>query len=432
MKTIKINIFVAVLITLVFSVRAEAKWWIFGQSNEEVSIRYMYLNKVSYDESGHEVTLYKETMPEGMVVLNGKASVRKGKIGSVRVTVNDKEKWEDAKLADDGTFEFSFKPELNKEYVIFVEVMNTAGKTNNVEETRKEVRISDRNIMALIREALDRMIEAYMSEDPGLFMTYVSDEFAGDSVNLDRAIRKDFSAFDNIYLRYTLNNIVAGANGRVYVSLNFSRSVISARDGKTYTDKGMTEFVFQMGPARVYSMKNPLIFGLSDPEEVATGTVNSPLNKDNIGINSDGSVVLCDTGICDGGNSTVESGPFMLTTTCLDYSCVHQGFIFADGDVTDGSGDIMMETNIIFLATGVTLVDLGIKSIETVTEVPASGYTFDHIGVEFMTGHCFALRLANGKYAVIEILDWTEVSSEPLVARARFKYKYQTDGSRNF
>ncbi len=74
---------------------------------------------------------------------------------------------------------------------------------------------------------MEGMAEAYRREDAGKFMSYVAEDFAGDAVNLDRAIRKDFSLFDNIDLRFTINNVASGGKG-IVVSINFSRSLISS------------------------------------------------------------------------------------------------------------------------------------------------------------------------------------------------------------
>lgn len=436
MKNFKIHLVITLFLIMFFTVQAEAKWWIFGKSNEEVSINYMYLNNISYDESGLKVSLNKETLQDGMIVINGKASVKKGKIGGVRVSVNNREKWEDAKFSDNGTFEFRFRPEQDKVYTFFVEIMDTAGKTNDIEATRKEVTISGQNSMALIMETLDKMIEAYRNEDPNRFMSFVSEDFAGDATNLDRAIRKDFGAFDNIDIRYSLNNVAAGA-GRIYASLNFNRSVTSARDGRTYTDSGMTEFVFQSGSVQVYSMKNPLIFGLSDAANVATGTVSGVTNQNVLVVNAKGdpSLVTFQEAVRRNWgeeDSAAEAGTFTLNSCSPGPGClVQQGFIFEDNRVvSDWTGDINLEFNLMFLHAGVTRLDLGVQSISSVTEAPASGYTTDNFQVSSNIGHCFAFKLANGKYAVIEIISWTDLGG--FNSTASFKYKYQPDGSRNF
>jgi hypothetical protein len=165
MKNVKLNMALFLLmLSFLYTVNADAKWWIFGQSNDEININYMYINKISYEEIGPEATIYKETLQDGLIHINGKASVRKGKIGGVRISTSNRERWEEAKFSDNGAFEYSFRPDPDKVYVIYVEIMDTAGKTNDIEATRKEVKISDRNIMAVIKEALDRMIEAYRNE----------------------------------------------------------------------------------------------------------------------------------------------------------------------------------------------------------------------------------------------------------------------------
>ncbi len=456
MKNTMIRIICIVFLMIgLLSNRVEAKWWIFGASENEVTINYLYLNNASYDELGPKVTIYKETLPDGMIVLKGKASVKKGKIGGVRVTINNKEKWEDAKLSERGDFEYRFKAETGKTYVVYIEVMDTTGKTNDIEATRKEIVISEQNIQTAIKDVLDKMVDAYRREDASTFMTYVSDDFAGDAVNLDRAIRKDFTLFDNIDLRYTINNITSGQKGLVFVSINYNRMVISAKTGKSYTDRGTTEFVFKIGDngPKVFSMKNPLIFGLSDAGNVATGVVRVA-SQDKI-------LVVDDRGNVDTkpfeeaikiiteeeSISEAQSGTFTLETSCSDpsigiYVCVCSGFIFEDGRVTNGippayngtydDYDIYLEINIMFLNTGVAGVDLGIKSINEITEVPATGYTLTDIPVQGNIGRAYALRLANGKYAVIEIVSYTEISSSPLHTKATFKYKYQPDGSRRF
>lgn len=434
MKTIRIKLIISCLVLLLFAVNAEAKWWIFGQSNDEVNITYMYLNKIAYDESGPKLTIFKETLQDGLIYINGKASTRKGKIGSVRVSTSNREAWEEAKLSENGAFEYSFRPDLGKEYVLYIEVMDTAGKTNDIESTRKEVNLSDQNIMALIRETLDKMIDAYRSEDPNRFMSYVSDDFSGDETNLDRAIRKDFSAFDNIDLRYTVNNIAAGSNGMVYVSINFNRSVISARDGKTYTDRGMTEFIFQLGPERVYSMKNPLIFGLSDAENVATGTVKSGSQDLNLCLTATNDAGLCESGIT--ADSSVISGTTTLRTVNINN---FQGFIFADEETTTetnsanitGDFSVMVEGAMaVFLLVrpGVIVKEKGIISLEQIKTADDSGYGTSVMNMPTV-GQSYVFRLSNNTYGAIEI---TNLTISGMGNTATIKYKYQPDGTRNF
>ncbi|MBI4844313.1 MAG: hypothetical protein HY809_08340 [Nitrospirae bacterium] len=451
MKNAKVYIIAAVLMTFMISSIADAKWWIFGQSNEEVSINYLYINKVSFEEGGPKIVIYKETLPDGMIVINGKASAKKGKIGAVRVTTNNKEKWEDAKFSDNGAFEYIFRPEQGKEYVILVEVTDTAGKTNDAEATRKEVAISDQNITALIRETLDKMIEAYRNEDAGRFMSFVSEDFAGDATNLDRAIRKDFSAFDNIDLRYSLNNVASGAKGMIFVSLNFNRSVISARDGMNYTDRGVTEFVFQLGSVKVYSMKNPLIFGLSDAANVATGTVQSATNESILVLDESGNAetmpfndaIAFINGEDTGGGSEVESGSVTLTQRGVfpvdfDTLTVSTGGTQAEAGLNPVAGDVgpkcAFPDPMIIFKSGVKWSDLGSGSIDSITEVPdQSGYSSAD-DTDIVEDEIYALYLTDGKYALIRVSSSTFLPGILCTTPSSIvlEYKYQPDGSRNF
>ena len=259
---------------LVLAGTADAKWWIFGKSKTEVGLKYLFINKISADETGPKIKLFRETLgADGLVRITGRASG--GQTGSVRVTLDDKATWQDVKFADNGTFEHAFKPEPGKTYVMLIEVTDTAGKTNKPEETRKEITLSEENIQAKVKEALDAMFAAYNAENLQKFMGHVGENFAGDKAILERAVKRDFDALSNISMRYTLNNIAAGAQGRVFVSITYNRMVFVNKTGASSTDSGATEFVFDSkeGKLSLFSMKQPLMFGLSDAENVATGTV---------------------------------------------------------------------------------------------------------------------------------------------------------------
>lgn len=255
---------------------AQAKWWIFGKGGGEIGLRYLTVNGASADEAGRKMVLYRETLgPDGLVRIQGRAQAGRNKVGGVRISLDDKATWQDAKVADNGTFEYTFKPEEGKRYVLLVEVTDTAGKTNKVDGTRKELELSGDKVQAGIRAALDAMFDAYSKERLPAFMAQVGDDFAGDKVLLERAVQRDFDSLSGINIRYTLNNIAAGASGRVFVSVTYNRFVVVNKTGASNTDNGSTEFVFSMKEGRplLYSMKQPLMFGLSDADNVATGAV---------------------------------------------------------------------------------------------------------------------------------------------------------------
>lgn len=439
--------FLVILIMLaLLPATGHAKWWIFGQAENEISTRYLYLNGVSYDELGDKVTIYRETLPNGQVTLRGKAATSSSAVGSVQVSTTNKESWEKARKASDGSFEYSFRPETGKKYVLYVKIIDTTGKTNDVDATRKEITISGQNISTLIRQALDELMAAYMAEDPARFMALVSEDFAADPTILDRAIRRDFTAFDNIDLRQTLNNVTA-ANGKIYAGFTFSRKLTSTRSGETLTDKGSSEFIFSLGEKGplVSSMKNPLIFGLSDASNVATGTVNTGTNDQTIVVTASGDVItqpfsdaiatIENDGVVQTGADTVESGSFELKSDQEPGSPF--SFSFIDQETrTLVSDDIVLEINQLWLKSGVGYKKLDVTGINSVSSITTDGFKVsartweDTINVDMEVGSVYAFRLLNGKYALLEVVSYTDFGNAN--TRSTYRYKYQPNGSNNF
>jgi len=279
---------------------ADAKWWIFGKSKADVGLKYLFINKVSADETGPKIKLFRETLgADGLVRITGRTAG--GQTGAVRISLDDKATWSDVKFSENGSFEYSFKPEPGKTYAMLIEVTDTAGKTNSPADTRKELTLSEENIQAKVKETLDGLFDAYGKENLPKFMSYVGENFAADKDILERAVKRDFDALSSINLRYTLNNVAAGAQGRVFVSVTFNRMVVVNKTGATNTDTGSTEFVFDSkeGKLSLFSMKQPLMFGLSDAENVATGEVAG---------NTSANLVIDESGSLGGGT--------LLTITC--------------------------------------------------------------------------------------------------------------------
>lgn len=284
------NLITIITVVLMMSSFADAKWWIFGKIKDEVSIKYMTLNSISADESAKKLTVFKETLKDGKIIIKGKVYAGKGaSVGSVRISIDGKSTWQDAKFTESGNFEFSFEPEKGKTYKLYVEITNTAGKTNNIDETYKEIVISEENITSKIKEVLDDMFKAYSEENLSKFMSYVSDDFAGDKDFLELAVKKDFNSLNNIKMYYSINSIASGLKG-VAVSITYNRSFLSSKSGQITSDNGITEMVFKLNENKplLYSMKKPLLFGLSDADNVATG--QTPGQNEGVIINDNGDV----------------------------------------------------------------------------------------------------------------------------------------------
>lgn len=334
----RFKIVMLTLLCMLSASNAWAGWWIFGQTQDEVSTSYIYLNNTSFSELADKSIVYKEMLENGEIVIKGEAKAGKNSIGLVEVTTDGKVTWNKAILNDSGTFNYRFKPETNKTYSIYVRITDTTAQTNDVDETHKEVTVSDSRIRTLIVEILSQLINAYQAEKPTQFMAYVSDNFAGDSTNLDHAIRRDFTYFDNIRLLYTINNVV-NSDGKIAVSINYNRSLTSVRNNTVYRDHGLTDFVFKIddNKLKLFSMKNPLIFGVTDAENVATGTAANDPNLQVLSVSDQGVVTV--VAFKDLGNTDNEyiDGTVTLHT-------------YANGDsdafIAEESGDSVERVNL--------------------------------------------------------------------------------------
>lgn len=430
------QIIIVLLLLIAPALNSEAKWWIFGKSDAGVSTRYIYINDLSYDELGEKVTLYQESLLEGKIFIRGKGAAGKNRIGAVQISLDGKQSWQKAKVTTNGSFIFSFTPEVDHTYELYVKVLDTTGKSNDVDASRKELLVSNDNIQDQIYTALDQLIKAYQDEDSFAFMRQVSDDFVSGTAILDSAIRQDFTAFDNIQLHYNLNNVTRAGDGSLFVSISFSRMVTSGRSGETFNDKASTEFTFRLenGVPKIYSMKNPLIFGLSDAGEVATGTINSGDNSEVLVVNPTGTVELrpiseidddSDSGSGSGSGSTP---PVAIPTATITFN-TGQGFFLPTGTTTfSPGGDIYLETNIIWSDTGAYQQSLGTTAIASITTVPSTGYGGWPISVT--VGETYALQLGNGNYAIIQFTNQTDDGSGNTTVTLR--YRYQADGSTNF
>jgi len=433
--------YVLLSVILLFSVvtDSQAKWWIFGAAEDEVELQYIFLNKVGFSELGQKVTLFRELLPNGMIMIQGKAVAGRNKIGAARVSIDGKQTWVDMKLSENGVFEYGFRPEINRPYRIYVEITDTRGKTNNVESTLKEVVVSTQNIYGIVKELLDSLINAYQREQPREFMALVSDDFTGDKTLLDRAIRKDFSNFDNIILRYVLTNVSADTTGKIFVTFNFNRQVTSTRTGRTLQDNATTQMTFKIGDrgARIYSMKWPLIFGLSDATNIAQGFVAETPGTKVIVVDNKGQAQTVDYKESERYVETGESSVITAKTITLRVTPQgHDGFIFSSETITmnpNDNPDIVITCMGLMLKPNTLFQDLGVKSVDTINEVPTTGYTATQ-QILIDTMHSYALRLSDGKYAVIEII--SDTGGQGCFAQhlrtTRIKYKYQPNGSNKF
>jgi hypothetical protein len=440
---------VAMLLPMMLPGNAEAFWWLFGRTQGEVQFSYLYINNTPFDESEESITLYKEFMPDGLVHIRGRALAGRSKIGSVMVSIDGKVTWQDAMLSDNGAFEFSFRPEIGQVYHIYVEAMETAGRTNDIDETGKIVTVLDSTIKSRVINVLDGLFNSYTGRDARGFMDLVSSDFTGERFLLEKAVLNDYRIFSNIDLRYSLTSVSTDAQGRAFAMITYERSVVLKADGKTYRDSGITGFSFtpEGGELKISMMRNPVIFGVSNAYEIASGVITSDENDQVFIIDESGDISLGtpDEGVQ--GPADYEHGTLTFRSTWFAWISTHQGYLFRTGTKVSSSNwfhdvdyDFYLETNIVFVHPSIGMIDLGVMSIDSVKSVPTEGYESD-VWVE--VGHCYALHLPDDTYAVIRwvaeatfyddngrVVDAS--SPDAAYSEASFEYKYRSDGLTRF
>ena len=384
---------------------SQAKWWIFGKNADGIRINYLYMNKISFDNSvDPSITMFKGNLIDGNIFIKGKAIVSSGKIGAVQVTLDNKETWNKASLSQNGSFEFIFTPEINKTYKIFIKILDTTGKSNDVDATYKSVKVTDIDVSDLVRKSLDQLFEAYQEQNPSRFMQYVSPYFEPDENILDTAIRKDFNTFDHIQIQYVINTVVTGSQNRIYVSLNYNRSVVATKSGELLSDNSATEFVFAMdqNTPKLARIKNPLLFGLSDASNLATGAINSGTNDRILLVNEYGDVQQKPfrdaIDIIESGNSFSESGNSFSgdsgTFTVVAGINLVAGYPFEYNGVTPSELNVPAGSYSKFLGTA------NIDGVTSVTVLPTDT---DPFGIfPAASQNSVAVRFPDGKYMLLQ------------------------------
>lgn len=227
--------------------------------------KHLYVNGIMTGETAREFTFFKELLPGGRLSVTGQVNPAGEKVTSLELTRDGKQKWSKVKLSGDGTFKYSFRPKIGAAYNLYFRITAKGGQTNDVDGSLITVKISEGTLNSAVKETLDRLVAAYEGKRASQFMALVSEDFTGDDTLLDRAIRRDFSAFHDISIRYTLAGLVPDHKDKVSVAVNFNRSHTQVSSGSRQTDTGTATVVFKMegGSLKLWSVKGKPLFGIS-------------------------------------------------------------------------------------------------------------------------------------------------------------------------
>ena len=118
--------------------------------------------------------------------------------------------------------------------------------------------------MKVVRQALDRLIAAYEEKNGPRFAELVSERYTGETVIFfETVVRRDFSIYDNLTLRYTVNNITLDDSGKAFVAITYTRSWTDSKTARDRAETGETALIFirEHGTYKLYSQNQPLLFG---------------------------------------------------------------------------------------------------------------------------------------------------------------------------
>jgi len=140
------------------------KWWYFWRrGRRRLAFDYININALSFDDVNKEAVLLKESLDKGYLHIRGKARTGQNPVGAITVSLDGAKTWQKAKFEKDGGFDFSFEPDFTQTYDIYAKVIDTAGKSNEIEDAHVKVSFSDLDFYALIGETLNKLKTYYVT-----------------------------------------------------------------------------------------------------------------------------------------------------------------------------------------------------------------------------------------------------------------------------
>ncbi len=420
---------------------AQAAWWEFGRSAGEPFFSMLRFNNVDAEQRDDMLVLTRDDLIAGNVVIRGRAEVARGEVGLVEVSLDGGKTWANTTLGERGMFVYEFAPQLDRQYPFQIRAISTTGVSTGPEEHDFKLLVTSADGAREARAAFMKLLEAYQREDRTAFMRGVSEQFEGNIGALEDGLAKDFRFLDDIRIQVTVNQI--NRQERTYeIAFTYNRQVRSAKTGNLLKDtaSSIVGFRLESGGMKLVRMSAPLIFGISEAEDVATSVTGQSVGQSVITIDSTGNASTSTQGQTtssagtEGGTRILASRGFVGGLSDFD------GFDFAADDKTSEDNMGFLKGDIAWsgypmgflLKSGVSYKAIS-GPLSAVRSVPTTGYSVAAAATPVgpaTAGSTFALKLLNGKYAVVEIVAVTLTG--PHIGSFTFRYKYQPNGSPNF
>lgn len=417
---------------LAFSLPAHAQWWQFGADNGQPVLSELLFNRISALRVERSLQFSPEDLDSRKVVVRGRAEVAQGKIGKVEASLDDGVTWTPIPFGDRGLFAFEFMPEMERAYRFKIRALSTTGKSSDEAEHAFEFKLVREDGRMLAKAAFEKLLERYTARDRAGFMALVAQAFQGNATALDSALSNDFRFFDSIRIQPTVQRISA-SDGRWTVYFSFMRQVRSVRTGQLLQDQAATSvtLVREGDSFKLEDLAAPLIFGVSDPENIATFVTDESVGKTVLTVDRDGNASTTTQ-----GQSTQPASPSMTTNGSVTLAS-SRGYVMSSGQsVNIGFGGTTFfafgpEGNIIFFGDEVDSAQIlaGVSSLTTVRSVPAVLGDKTMIDTALVIGRVYALKLIDGTYAIVQM---TNQGGGPMVGPWTFQYRHQRNGTPNF
>lgn len=379
----------------------QAKWWIFGKGKKEgVNISYMYLNKIPYTDFNGKAVFYSEAMDKNMVIVNGKIKSGNGSIGSVLISLDNKETWDKANLANDGTFEYYFKLEKDKIYDFALKAIDTTGASNDIAATAIKIQLSNEKIQDRVYPFLSKLFAAYEAKNKDNFMAMVSEAFIGKDI-LSSALSQDFFALSQIKFKWFLNSVSQRPDGSIFVSMRYERKVTVSSTGNPLKDTGFTELALKAEDEelKLLSMKSPLLFGVSATEDLAAGDIMQPASEG-------GTLLISGSDVSVGlyGNST--KGTVTLCPSHMSYCTSGFGYDFDTQIMTDNitASQCFFRGTALHINGGQGTKQLADNCDINTTSIPSSGYSIED-SFTLISNECWAVDYGARGKVLIKVLN---------------------------
>jgi len=114
-------------------------------------------------------------------------------------------------------------------------------------------------------KTVNNLISAYENKNSARFMNFVSEDFTLDKSILGSSIRQDYLKYSYIRINCFVNNVVKSSDGKIAVSLNYTRTLEDRIAGKMTSDSGNTELILikEDNVYKLYSTRKPYLFGIT-------------------------------------------------------------------------------------------------------------------------------------------------------------------------